>query len=117
VEILNANEIPKWLDQYPSEYLRLVDQNIVKFAPWYLSDAKLARLRNEGLLKRYPDRRLFAFAARFDNDDIACWESGKAGRSVILHDFAWEGFANRKEFASFWDWFRAAIEEMIVFED
>lgn len=117
MEILSPKEIPEWLQQYPPEYLRLIDQNIVKFSPWYFLDSKLARLRYDGLQKRYPNRHLFAFAARLDNDDIACWESGKPGQVLIIHDFASEGFANRKEFASFWDWFRAAIEEMITFEN
>jgi hypothetical protein len=111
-----VSEIPSWLHRYPPGYLRIVNQNIVKFSPWYLLDSKLASLRNEGLQTRYPNRHLFAFAARSDNDDIACWESGKPDRVIIVHDFASEGFANRREFASFWDWFRAAIEEMIAFE-
>jgi len=106
-------QIPKWLE-YPPEYLLLVEQNIVKFAPWYLLDEKLSRLRYAGIQERYPNRRLFAFAARLDNDDIACWEDGKFGRVLIIHDFASEGSADRKEFASFWHWFRAAIDEMIA---
>jgi hypothetical protein len=114
---MNANEIPNWLRQYPQEYLCLMRQNIVRFAPWYLLDVQLTRLRNEGLKKRYPDRRLFAFAARFDNDDIACWEEARPDRVLILHDFASADFANKKEFPSFWDWFRWAIEEMIAVEN
>jgi hypothetical protein len=119
MEILNSNKIPNWL-LYPREYSWLLEQNIeqkiVRFTPWYFLDSKLAQLRYEGLQKRYPTRRLFAFAARFDNDDIACWEDGKPGQVIIIHDGASEGFANRKEFASFWDWFRAVVEEMIAFE-
>ena len=80
MEILSSKEIPEWLQQYPTEYQRLINHNIVKFAPWYFLDAKLTRLRNNGLQEKYPNRRLFAFAARLDNDDIACWESGKLGR-------------------------------------
>lgn len=115
MEILNSKEAPNWLN-YPPEYLRLVEQNIIKFAPWYLLDSKLALLRYEGLQKRYPNRKLFAFAARRDNDDIACWEHEKPGQVLIVHDFASEKFIDRKEFASFWQWFRAAMEEMIAFE-
>lgn len=116
MEILDPKGIPDWLS-YPREYLRLIEQNIVEFLPWHLLNSKLAQLRYEGLKSRYPNRHLFAFAARRDNDDIACWESGKPGRVLIIHDFASEKFADRKEFASFWDWFRSAIEEMIAFEN
>lgn len=117
MDILKGNELPQWLKEYPSEYLRLVDQGIVRFAPWYLLDSKLAKLRNDGLQTRYPGRDLVAFAARFDRDDIACWESGKIGSVVIIHDFASQGSESRNEFPSFWEWFRTAIEEMIALED
>jgi hypothetical protein len=94
--------------------LLLIELGIVKFAPWYVLDSKLAQLRYEGLQRRYPGRRLFAFAARLDNDDIACWEDSRPGHVLVIHDFASEGFAEKKEFLSFWDWFRAAIDEMIA---
>ena len=112
MEILNSQEIPEWL-KYPSEYRLLIVENIVNFSPWYLLDAKLARLRYEGLRQRYPSRHFFAFAARLDNDEIACWEIDKPGRILILEDFMPEEFAALKEFSTFWDWFRAAIEDMI----
>lgn len=116
MEILKPNEIPSWLE-YPPEYLRLLEQNIVTFAPWYILETKLARLRFAGLQERYPNRRLFAFAARLDNDDIACWEDGKPGQVLVIHDFAPNGFADANQFPSFWDWFRAAIEDMIAHDD
>jgi len=116
MDILDPRQLPEWLD-YPDEYLRLVKQNIVQFSPWYLLDAKLAKLRYEGLKSRYPERQLFAFAARRDNDDIACWEAKRPGRVLIIHDFASSMFADRREFNSLWDWFRSAIDEMIAFEE
>ncbi len=71
MEIVPESELPAWL-KYPPEYLWLLTEDLVKFTPWYLLDAKLARLPHDGVRKRYPDQRLFAFAARLDNDDIAC---------------------------------------------
>jgi hypothetical protein len=117
MDILKPNELPSWLHHYPPEYLCLVRQNIVQFRPWYLLDARLTKLRNEGLTKRYSDRQLFAFAARFDNDDIACWENKKLGQIVVIHDFASTEFAGKKDFSSFWNWFRAAIEEMMAIDE
>lgn len=37
------------------------------------------------------------FARRDDNDDIACFEVGKGKSVQIIHDFASEGFEQRKE--------------------
>jgi hypothetical protein len=34
----------------------------------------------------------------------------------VIHDFAEEGWEAEAEYASFWDWFRAAVEDMIAFE-
>lgn len=34
----------------------------------------------------------------------------------MVHDFAAEGWERRKRFSSFWDWFRAAVEDMVLFE-
>lgn len=117
METLRTNEIPDWL-KFPREYLSLLEEYaesaFVKFPPWYFLDAKLTRLRFDRLKERYPTRRLFPFAARLDNDDIACWEDGKPGRVFVIHDGASEKSLTRKEFASFWDWFRAAVEEMIA---
>jgi hypothetical protein len=65
------------------------------------------------LRDRYQNKGIFSFAARFDNDDIACWEEGLPSKVIVVHDFATEGYTNRREFANFWDWFRSAIEDMI----
>lgn len=54
------------------------------------------------------------FARRDDNDDIACFEVGKGKSVQIIHDFASEGFEQRKEQGCFWDWFRDAIDKMIM---
>jgi hypothetical protein len=115
MEIITKNDIPDWLE-YPSEYLRLVEDDLVRFSPWYLLNSKLAKIRYDGLRKRYPDRNLFAFAARLDNDDIACWEQGSGSQVLVMHDFAADGYTNRRVFETFWDWFRNAIEDMIQHE-
>jgi hypothetical protein len=68
------------------------------------------------LKERYPERDLFAFAARLDNGDIACWEQGVTSQVLVMHDFASEGYTNRRVFDSFWNWFRNATEDMIQHE-
>ncbi len=115
MEVLHENDLPGWL-VYPPEYLRVIAQGFVKIEPWYFLDKKLAAIRLDGLSKRYPGRQLFAFAARFDSDDIACWEKNSPGKILVIHDFAAPGYERRGEYGSFWDWFRVAIEDMIAFE-
>jgi hypothetical protein len=105
-------DLPNWLT-YPPEYRHLIDIDLVSFDPWYLLNSKLSRWRQKGLAERFPGRQLFAFAARLDNDDIACWEQGLGAGVIILHDFGSGGNANPRTFATFWDWFRQAIEDMI----
>ncbi len=45
--------------------------------------------------------------------DIACFEVGQDGRVFIIHDFASEGYEQRKIYVDFWEWFKDAIQEMI----
>jgi hypothetical protein len=115
MEIMRGNDLPEWVI-YPPEYLRLIDYGLVKFAPWYLLDRRLAGLRYDGLKRRYPDKKLFPFAARLDCDDIACWEQGSMSHVIVMHDFTSEGYENRRASCLFWDWFRSAIEDMINHE-
>ncbi|MCM1235244.1 MAG: hypothetical protein NC489_34520 [Ruminococcus flavefaciens] len=99
---------------YPAEFIKVAELNLADFQMWYLMDNEQVDDRIKGLKLRYPSRKLIPFARRDDNDDIACFEVGKSNRVQIIHDFAEEGFEQRKEFICFWDWFRAAIDEMIM---
>ena len=75
------------------------------------------RQRYQGLIKRFPDRRLVQFAARQDNDDVACWDLDRGtSRVVVIHDFATPGWEALAEFPDFHDWLRQAIEDLIEFE-
>lgn len=98
---------------YPGEFIRIVELNLVDFEVWYLMSNEQVNTRIKGLKTRYPNRELIPFARRDDCDDIACFEIGKGSRVQIIHDFAGEGFEQRKEYSCFWDWFRDAIDEMI----
>jgi hypothetical protein len=108
-------DLPSWKSSLPAEYELLIEQQILSFSPWYFLDVNLSKLRNEGLRERYPSRKLFAFAARSDCDDVACWENGKNNQVSVVHDFASAGFEARQTYETFWDWFRAAIDTMIEF--
>ena len=49
-------------------------------------------------------------------DDIAAIVPEHPDRVIVIHDFADEGSEVVAEFPSFWEWFRAAIEDMVLFE-
>jgi hypothetical protein len=100
---------------YPEGVGRVFAQKLVNLAPWHMMNRDLAKQRLGGLRTRYR-RKYVPFAWRQDNDDIACFDPELPGGVVIVHDFASEGFERRREFGSFWDWFRAAVEDMIAFE-
>jgi len=98
---------------YPREFIKIVDLNLVDLDLWYLMTKEQVEVRIKGLKDRYPERELIPFARRDDSDNIACFEVGKKNKVQIIHDFASPGYEQRKEYNSFWDWFREAVEEMI----
>ena len=98
---------------YPEEFLKIVELNLVDLDIWYLMPKKQVEIRIRGLKNRYPERKLIPFARRDDNDDIACFEVGKGNKVQIVHDFASAGYEQRKEYDCFWNWFKDAVEEMI----
>ncbi|ATH92919.1 hypothetical protein ACH95_21225 [Bacillus glycinifermentans] len=101
--------------EYPQSFLKIIELNLVDFDLWYIMSETQVLRRLEGLKERYPNRKLIPFARRDDNDDIACFEVGKGEKVQIIHDFASEGYEQRKEYMNFWEWLEAAIQEMIEF--
>ena len=57
--------------------------------------------RFRGLQKRYPGRRLYPFARRDDNDDVACFEDDDNSLGNIIHDFADIGWEQREVVPTF----------------
>ncbi len=97
-------------------YQRVIDLNLINLEPWFLLSEDQIKQRQKGFKDRFPSRRLIPFAKRDDNDDVACFEEGKEDEIKIIHDFATPGFEQRQVFPTFWDWFKYAINEMILFE-
>ncbi|MFH8785178.1 barstar family protein [Streptomyces roseoverticillatus] len=112
-DLLGPGEIPD-VFVYPVEFLRAVESGLVGLEPWWLLEGDALRARAVGLLERFPERRLLPFARREDNDDVACWDLD-SGAVRVVHDFATPGRENRQEFATFYDWLRAALEDFIEF--
>jgi hypothetical protein len=113
--VLDDLDRPSWFT-YPSAFLRIVEQNLVDLTPWYVMDSHNVVERMKGLKQRYPTRDLIPFARRGDNDDVACFERGKGESVIVIHDFSSPGYEERAVFPSFWDWFKCAVDEMILFE-
>jgi hypothetical protein len=99
----------------PEGLVRVVEQNLVNLAPWHIMGRDLARKRLRSLRERYRTSYV-PFAFRQDNDDLAVLVPETPGRVLTIHDFSAEGAELISEYSTFWDWFRAAVEEMIQFE-
>ncbi|MBF0298342.1 MAG: hypothetical protein HQK51_06455 [Oligoflexia bacterium] len=110
--LIGKEDIPSWF-QYPPQFLRIIDQNLIDFDPWWILNAEDAKTWMNHLKKSYPNRELVPFAKRGDCDDIACWQKGSGNKIIIIHNFASPGWEERKTYETFWDWLRFAIETTI----
>lgn len=99
--------------EYPPGFLHVVRLGVEDLEPWVLLfDAELHR-RLHGLAKRYSGT-LVPFAARIDNDDVACWDLGlPRGRVVIVHDWASPGWERRAELEDFGAWLHQAVDDCL----
>ena len=108
IQLIKRENLPHWFD-YPAEFLKLIEQNLIDFDPWIILNGDLLKEKFMGLNQRYSERDLLPFARRLDNDDVACWEKGKEG-IVIIHDYASPGYEQRETYTDFKEWTFAALE-------
>jgi hypothetical protein len=99
----------------PTGLLKVVEHNLIDLTPWHIMPRDLALVRLKGLRQRYR-KKYVPFAYRQDNDDIATMLPGVPDHVVIVHDFAGEGTEVVCEYGSFWEWFRAAVDDLIAFD-
>ncbi len=114
-KVLNTDELPIGFS-YPDSFLKVIRLDLTNLEPWYIMNSTEVQMRIKGMQTRYPQRVLVPFARRGDNDDVACFQMDKGQEIQIIHDFASVGYEQRKTYATFWDWYRDAMEEMIQFE-
>ncbi len=111
-ELLPVTDLPDEF-AYPPEFIRTVELGLLSLEPWWVLVGEQLHFTLSGLQKRYPEEIYIPFAARQDNDDIACWtETGL--EIVIVHDFASAGFERQGGFPHFHAWLRAAVEDFIA---
>jgi hypothetical protein len=115
MNLLADNELPAGFS-YPPQFKRFIETGVVGLEPWFFLSGPQLRSTAKGLSGRYKDRNLIPFARRQDNDDIACWQVGEAGRVVVIHDFASSGWEVRSDYPGFYDWLRAAINDFVDFD-
>lgn len=85
--------------------------------PWLIPDEDQLQWRIEGLRSWDTSRTLVPFAERTDRDDVACWDLDLGNGSIsVIGDFEVAGFEQGETYANFYDWLRAAIEELIEFK-
>jgi hypothetical protein len=114
MNLLSEQELPQGF-RYSYQFLRLVELGIVNLEPWYMLDGDRLRKRYQGLQERYSPRQLVPFAARGDNDDLACWD-GAEERVHLVHDYASRGWEERKTYGDVYGWLRDAIEDLILYD-
>lgn len=104
----------KLLDyNYPQGYIKLKELHLIDFEYWYFIPDNQVDKRFMGMKERFPNRKYIPFARRDDCDDIACFESGKGETVFIIHDYASDGYEERKRYNDIWEWVRDAIDELI----
>ena len=81
MELLNIEEIYRDF-QYPASFVKAVELNLLDFEFWYFMPNEQVITRINGLMERYPSRKLIPFARRDDNDDIASLRNCGIGVAV-----------------------------------
>lgn len=119
-ENILIDELPQWF-VLPASYLKILEEGNFEnggydFGPsWQLLRADRIEARAEGLKKRYPERKLYPFARRVCQDDVACFDLSNKSISpkvVIIHDWATIGWEYRGTFDNFEAWLEAAKNEV-----
>ncbi|MBV9951816.1 MAG: hypothetical protein JO291_07675 [Acidimicrobiia bacterium] len=111
-ELLSGDDLGGFV--YPPEFERVVALGLVDLEPWRILVGEDLRETAAGLRKRYSDQNYVPFAARVDNDDIACWRMPSSGEVVIVHDFASPGWEARgRGHPDVMAWFRQAVDDCI----
>lgn len=83
---------------YINKVKKLYFKEQIDLGVWYFMSDESMYDRFKELQKRYPRRTLYPFAKRDDNDDIACFENIGTETVHIIHDFASEGWEQKKTF-------------------
>ncbi|MDT5043362.1 MAG: hypothetical protein QOE51_4347 [Actinoplanes sp.] len=107
------------LPEFVDALKHAVEHGLVDLDPWILiTSDRQVDARTVAISGRYPGREVLCFSQRQDTDDVACVVLSSsaeyaAGQVLIVHDFAKAGSEVDAVFSDFWEWFKAAIDDMI----
>lgn len=104
---------------FASAWKHAIERSLVDLDPWTLfTSGEQVLARSQAVNGRYPGRVVLCFAERRDTDDVGCVvlssnANFSAGHVLIVHDFAKPGSEVDAAFTDFWEWFKAAVDDMI----
>lgn len=105
---------------FPSGYQWLIDRGLIGFEPftqlqpWYYMPLDECFWATD----KWPnvsELRLFVFARRQDNDDLACIvldEKHGVNEVIVIHGWTESGFVMVQKFPSFWLWLQQVIQDI-----
>ncbi|MEN6586582.1 MAG: hypothetical protein ABFE02_11140 [Sulfuricella sp.] len=108
------------LPSFPVGYRWLIQRGLVGYdaftqlQPWHFVPLDRCFWATE----RWPgvvDARLFVFARRQDNDDLACFavdERGVANQVLLIQGWTKAGFEPIREFPDFWEWLKGVVDDI-----
>jgi hypothetical protein len=108
------------IPSFPIGYRWLIQRGLAGYdvftqlQPWYFVPLEQCFWAND-LWPNICDRRLFVFARRQDNDDLACFdvdEHGITNQVVLVHGWTNTGFDIIQEFPDFWKWLKAVVDDI-----
>jgi hypothetical protein len=119
--MLQKNQLPMEIQHtqfdLPNAYYKVFDLGLTNLSPWRFLEAQECQDVFSVLRELYSGKVLLPFARRMDNDDVACLaveaEAYPTNSILIVHLFAAAGDEVDQIYETFWDWFRAAVDEMI----
>lgn len=114
-DLIDRRDLPEWFE-YPRQFLRIYEQGLLDFDPWWILEGDLLRDTYYRLKKVYKSRFVVPFARTGASDDIACWEKGKGDAVVIVHFGATSGWESGPEYPDFWSFFRRMIDDTIEYD-
>ena len=108
------------LPSFPVGYMWLIQRELVGYdaftqlQPWHFVQLEQSFWATE----RWPgviNVRLFVFARRQDNDDLACFavdERGVARQVFLIQGWTEAGFDIVREFPDFWEWLKSVVDDI-----
>lgn len=111
--------IPNFPFDPPVGYRWIIERGLAGFEPfsslqpWYLATDAESFSPSEKWPQGPCNGKLFVFAKRQDNDDLACFRQSANGIDVVtIHGWTDDSYQVTGTFPTIWDWLKSAIDEI-----